>query len=271
MICCQPDSLRYYTFGSLEGLVHGVFTRQGGASLPPFASLNVGGTVGDEPSRVEENRRKVFHTLNRPRASLYDVWQVHSAEVVCAESPRQPSMPHSRADAILTDKPGVTLFMRFADCVPVILWDPVRQVTGLAHAGWQGTLKKTASAAVHVMQERYDSQPADILAAIGPSIGPHHYPVGEEVAAQFEHVFGDEAAGLLNRYQADGNPVVELDLWSANSLVLHNAGVRKIEAAQVCTACHLDDWYSHRAEQGQTGRFGVLVAVATSRRMLAIG
>ena len=256
----QTDSVRYLTFKLFEELEfpHAVFTRQGGVSPSPWDSLNVGSLVGDQPECVAENRRRSFAALGRSLDSLYDVWQVHSADVVIAEAPRH-GVPHHQADAILTDRPEVTLYMRFADCVPVLLVDPEHNAVGLVHAGWQGTVKKIAGAAVAAMQERYHTQPRNLRAVIGPSIGPHHYPVGPEVVAQVEQAFGVQAPMLLTG--VNGQSGVQFDLWSANRLVLEHAGVEQIEVSQICTACHLDDWYSHRGEHGRTGRFGALIAV----------
>src|SRR5512143_1065971 len=97
----QPDSIRYLTFDSLEqaGVPHAVFTRLGGVSPAPWSALNLGGTVGDDPARVVENRRRAFHALERATESLYDVWQVHSADVVCTDRPRPLDAPHLQADA----------------------------------------------------------------------------------------------------------------------------------------------------------------------------
>jgi polyphenol oxidase len=255
----QAGSVRYFTFGSLdaEGVCHGVFTRQGGVSPAPWQALNVGGTVGDEADNVAENRRRAFVALGRDPATLFDVWQVHSAEVAAADAPRPPGKEHQKADAILTTSPGVSLFMRFADCVPILLYDPIRKAVGLAHAGWMGTVKQVAAAAVTAMQEQYRTNPADLIAAIGPSIAAHHYPVGEEVVDQVARAFGQDAASLLISHDGE----VQFDLWAANQLVLENAGVRRVEVAGICTACFTDDWYSHRAEKGLTGRFGALIAL----------
>jgi YfiH family protein len=217
----------------------------------------VGGTVGDDPENVVENRRRAFQAVRRKLETNYDVWQVHSAEVVCTSAPRPASQPHIKADAILTDQPGVTLFMRFADCVPILLYDPQQKAIGLVHAGWQGTVRRTTEAAVKAMQARYGSRPENILAGIGPSIGAHHYEVGPEVIEQVQAAFGSEARALLPAH--DG--AVQFDLWQANRLVLNQAGVREVELANLCTACHLEDWFSHRAEKGRTGRFGALIGL----------
>lgn len=260
----QTDQIRYFTFSSFPDwpLVHGIIGRQGGVSPQPWASLNVGGTVGDEPGRVSENRRRIFAALDLPYESLFDVWQVHGVAVVCAQAPRPPQQKHQQADAILTDRPGVTLFMRFADCVPVLLYDPRRQVVGLVHAGWKGTVQMTAAQAVRRMVEEYGSRPADLLAGIGPSIGCHHYTVGPEVSAAVQQAFGKDASQLLRGCNgSDGESQVQFDLWQANQLTLQYAGVEQIEIAGICTACDLDNWFSHRGEKGQTGRFGALIAL----------
>ncbi len=255
----QNAPIRYYTFKNLDhpAITHALFTRHGGVSPQPWESLNMGGSLGDDSQRVEQNRVNAFRAVGRDPASLYDVWQVHSAEVVCAQAPRPPDMPYLEADAILTDCPDVTLFMRFADCVPILLFDPLRRVVGLAHAGWQGTVRGVASVAVEAMIAHYGSSPEDIRAAIGPSIGLCHYEVGPEVIEQVRQTFGINAAGLLPSL----NAAVQFDLWNANRLLLERSGVCQIEIAGICTACHVDDWYSHRGEYGKTGRFGVLIGL----------
>ena len=226
--------------------------------MAPFASLNTGGTVGDEPEAVAENRQRCFFALERNIATMFDVWQVHSTAVVIAEEPKPGGQPHQRADIILTDQPGVTIFMRFADCVPVFLVDPVRRVIGVAHAGWVGSVNRVSAVAVQAMTRRYGCQPDNILAAIGPSIGVEHYPIGEVVIDRVKYSFGNDSRKLLFEYE-DG---VHLDLGKTNQLMLEAQGVQQIEQAGICTACHLEDWFSHRGEAGKTGRFGALLALA---------
>lgn len=254
------SSLRYYTFPLLDGqaVLHGVFTRQGGVSPQPWASLNQGGTVGDERVHVVENRRRVFAALDLPVESVYDAWQVHGTHAICTQQPRPLDAPHEKADIILTDQPGISLFMRFADCVPVVLYDPRRRVVGLVHAGWRGTVARAAGVAVARMREQYGSRPEDVLAGVGPSICTAHYEVGEEVQLAARAAFGAQAEHLLVP-TAGG---VHFDLWGANQFALQAAGVRQVEVAGLCTACHTEDWFSHRAEHGQTGRFGAIIALA---------
>ena len=144
------DGIRYLTFDSFPGITQAVFTRHGGLSPEPWSSLNFGGTVGDDRQRVRENRQRAFHALNRDPNSMYDVWQVHSADVVISTAPHPHfnNPPEFKADAIITDNPSVTLFMRFADCTPILLHDPKKGVVGIVHAGWMGTVKKAVEAAV---------------------------------------------------------------------------------------------------------------------------
>lgn len=257
----QRGLIRYLTFDSLAdlGIKHAMITRQGGVSPAPWNSLNVGGTVGDEHERVLENRRRVFDALGRDFHSMYDVWQVHGNNVICTDAPRDLSTAHLKADAILTDQPAVTLFMRFADCTPIMLYDPIKRVVGLVHAGWQGTVKKTAAFAIQAMQDRYGVSATDVFAVIGPSIGAHHYEVGNEVAEQVRQAFAADASALLTENGSGDR--VQFDLWRANQIVLEQAGVRNVEVAGICTACNLQDWYSHRAEHGRTGRFGALICL----------
>jgi YfiH family protein len=254
----QHESLRFYQFETLAfpGVVQAIFTRHGGVSPDPWRSLNVGGTVGDDAERVVENRQRSFRVFDRDMDSIHDVWQVHSAEVVQARAPCRDRSP-SQADAIITDNPQVTLFMRFADCVPIMLYDPARRAIGLVHAGWMGTVRGTARAAVEAMIEAYHTDPRDLQAGIGPSIGPDHYAVGSDVVALVEKAFGAQAERHLQ--VRDGR--THLDLWSANEAILESCGVRSIEVAEICTACHVEDWFSHRREHGVTGRFGALIGL----------
>lgn len=264
----EHQGLRYYSFDSLAGpgLVQAIFTRRGGLSQSPWASLNMGSTVGDNPEHVQANRRKAFDVLGLDYQAMFDVWQVHSAEVVLATRPRPPAEIHRHADAILTNRPGLALMMRFADCVPILLFDPIHKALGIVHAGWVGTVNQVVARAVDAMRQAYHTQPADLLAGIGPSIGVHHYEVGPEVAAQVRAALGADSPGLLfpvGEGQAGSSDPerVQFDLWQANRLILERSGVRQVEIAGLCTACQLDDWFSHRGEQGKTGRFGALVAL----------
>jgi YfiH family protein len=256
----QKGSIRYYTSGLLpEDLVaQAFFTRLGGVSRGVHASLNMGLTVGDAPENVFRNRELAFQAVSRRVESLSDSWLVHGTGAVVYRQPRRGSQQlPPKADIILTANPEVTLFMRYADCVPIALVDPVRRAIALAHAGWQGTVKNVAGAAVEKLVETFGSNPADLLVVIGPSIGPERYQVGPEVVEQVHIAFGEDAGDLLPAFEG----AAHFDLWAANRLALQQAGVGQIDLAGICTSRHADEWFSHRASAGKTGRFGVLLAL----------
>lgn len=258
MAFLEKNGIRYYSFERFPTTItQAVFTRQGGVSPEPWGSLNMGGSVGDDLDNVRENRLRAFAALGRKPESLFDVWQVHSADVAFGDEPRDWNVPETKADIIFTDNPNVTLFMRFADCTPLFFYDGAKKVVGLAHAGWMGTMRGVAKAAIQAMTNRYGSRPEDIQAAIGPAIGPDHYEVGQNVIEQARQVFDAAAPSLLPSHRNN----THFDLWAANRLMLRQAGVKQIEVAEICTACHPDDWFSHRGEHGRTGRFGAMIAL----------
>ncbi len=256
------NGIRFYTFESLNtyGVVHAVFTRHGGVSPAPWRSLNVGGTVGDAVDRVQVNRLRSLQAVGRDPLNVYDVWQVHSADVVNANAPRPQNQPHLKADGLLSNRPGLTLYMRFADCVPVLLFEPNHRVVGIAHAGWQGTVKRAAAALVERFVRDFNCKAENIIACIGPSIGPDHYQIGPDVIEQVRRAFGEQSHAFLSTSNGESSDnKVKFDLWKANQCILEQAGVHQIEMAEICTACHVEDWFSHRAEAGKTGRFGALI------------
>ncbi len=237
-------------------MTHGVFTRIGGVSCSPWRSLNVGSTVGDDPQAVEHNKRLMHEALGLDVRQTCTVWLVHGTRTVVAMEPLAPGDPLEQADGLVTDQPGLALVMRFADCVPVLLYDATRQVVGIAHAGWRGTVAGAAASVVCAMSERFGCRPADIQAGIGPSIGPDDYQVGEEVVAAVRENLPHPESLLSRR-----NGSFFFDLWEANRRVLEAAGVIKIEVAGISTARHTDEFYSHRAEHGRTGRFGAVICL----------
>jgi polyphenol oxidase len=257
----QSGSLRYFTFDSFDrhNLPHGLFARHGGVSPQPWESLNLATTVGDTRENVIENRQRIFDVFDRPVESIYDTWQVHGTEAIRADLPRPLTEPPKKADAILTGRKEITLFMRFADCVPVFLFDPEHQVIAIAHAGWRGTLDRIAAITVERMTAEFGTRPANVLAGIGPSICVDHYEIGKDpqVVASARQVFGARAGEVL----AQTNGSIHLDLWKANQIILEEIGVQQVEQSGVCTHCQNQDWYSHRGEHGKTGRYGALLAM----------
>ncbi|HSN89933.1 MAG TPA: peptidoglycan editing factor PgeF [Anaeromyxobacteraceae bacterium] len=231
----------------LAGFPHGFTTRQGGVSSPPFDSLNLGGRVGDDPAHVAENWRRLEAQAGLAFAR---VRQVHGARAVRAIRSAEPEM---EADAVLSAEPGLAACVSVADCVPVLLADPASGLVAAVHAGWRGTAARAAAAGVSALAEA-GCRPGDLVAVVGPSIGPCCYEVSPDLAGWF----GDELGAETVR---DG-PRPRLDLWRANALVLAAAGVRadRIEVLGRCTACERDLFFSHRRDAGRTGRQVAFVA-----------
>jgi YfiH family protein len=254
----EREGLQYYINPRWQEIRHGVFTRHGGVSSDPWGTLNTGGTVGDDVEAVRENHRRIFAALDVNGERSCTTWQVHGVDVVHANEPVQGRRWVARADGIITNQPDVPLVMRYADCVPLLVYDPVVKAIGLGHAGWRGTVKGMAANMVRAMQQAYGSKPADIQAVIGPSISPERYQVGEEVVAAAHDYYG-ESADIIRRDPADGTAY--LDLWTANMLDFQQVGVTDLEVMGICTYQNTTDFHSHRAEKGRTGRFGVVMSL----------
>ncbi len=255
----QDGPIRYFRFASFEkaGVRQAIFSRRGGVSPAPWKSLNFGASVGDDLERVRKNKEVALGCLGVDPGSVYDVYQVHGSEIVATDRPLAKNEAHIKADGIITNHPGLTLLMRFADCVPIFLLDTRQKAIGVVHAGWAGTVNKIAEKALILLRQHYGSQPEDILAGIGPAIGLDHYEIGDDLQNKVRLAFQDDAEKLIR--VRDGK--THLDLWKANALVLHQAGVRQVEIAGICTQCHMEDWYSHRGEYGKTGRFGAVLGL----------
>jgi polyphenol oxidase len=257
----RHNGLIYYQFENLRdlnGLVHGIFTRRGGTSPAPFDSLNVGSTVGDDPQNVQANRERMSGVLGVRDDETRTTWQVHGAKVLHVRRAEEMEWPPPHADAMITADAGVPLVMRFADCVPLLFYDPLRRAVGVAHAGWKGTVAGVGPATARAMVEAFGSRPQDILVGLGPSIGPCCYEVGPEVTAQVREAFRG-VDGLI-RPPENGHGA-HFDLWATNEHALRSAGVQHIDTARLCTACHTHEFYSHRSEAGRTGRFGAVIAL----------
>ena len=243
-----------YEFESLavDGLVHAVFTRLGGVSRGPFATLNVGSNVGDDESALAENHARIYAHLGTRGDRVASARQVHGnrvAEVRAAGGGQvQPN-----TDGLVTRTPETGLLLRFADCQPVLLYDPEKHALGLVHAGWRGVAQGIARRAVEAMRKAFGSRPEALLAGLGPAIGPCHYTVGKEVAAVMAYALPDWKEAML----PDGDGW-RLDLSVANAQQLAAAGVHQVEQAGLCTVCHSDEFFSHRADNGRTGRFATV-------------
>ena len=244
---------------NLDGLAsvrHGFFTRAGGVSEGEFASLNCGYSSGDEISRVEANRTRALHTLGMAPASLCTVRQVHSAEVVIAQGP-QPKRPSVEADALVTDRPGITLGVLCADCAPVLLADPAAGVIGAAHAGWRGALAGVVEATVEAMVER-GAVRARTVAAIGPCIAQGSYEVGPELLTRFTD--DDPSSADLFRPVAASDRLL-FDLKGYVLRRLARAGIERRTALPHDTHADEAQFFSaRRTRQGGGERFGLLLS-----------
>lgn len=259
MIRKEEKGLVSYHFESFDPALvnHAIYTRIGGVSEGHYSSLNLGGTVGDKPENVLKNHQILFDHFGMPFESRFDVWQVHGDTVHFSDRPRPESQKHQPGDAIFTQNPDVTLVMRFADCVPIMLFDPKQKVVGLVHAGWQGTLIEVGKTAIEAAVKEYGCDPADIRAGIGSSICGHCYQIGGEVREKFYKKWGEKAADFIS----DTEYGSFLDLWGANEWSLRKAGLQFIEQSRICTAENLNEWYSYRKEKGLTGRFSVAISL----------
>ncbi|MCA9973868.1 MAG: peptidoglycan editing factor PgeF [Anaerolineales bacterium] len=237
---------------------HAVFTRQGGVSPAPFASLNLSVSVPDEKARVYANRRRAYGLVGRDTDTVVHAHLVHGRDVArVTQADNGTWLPE--VDGLITDEPGCVLTMNYADCAPIFLVDPERGAIGLGHAGWQGAVRDLPGALVRAMQQAFGSRPAALLAAVGPCIGACCYEVGEPVIGAVRGAFARPEALLV---WPGGNGVrPHFDLPEANRQNLLRAGVTQIEMAGLCTACRTDLFFSHRAEKGRTGRFGVILGL----------
>lgn len=267
---CSTDGVVFYRFESLSKhpeVQHGIFTRLGGASKGPFACLNLGHSVGDDPDAVEANHRLVSQALGLSLEQFVTAHQVHGRNVVeVGLKERGTVVPDT--DALITAQSGVALLLRFADCVPLLLYAPSRRAIGLAHAGWRGVVAGIVPATLAAMQRSFGCDAAEIIAALGPAIGPCCYQVGQDVGDQVAQAVGCHAGlrgkpalrDVLRRDRSgDG---LYLDLSGAVRGQLELAGVSHIETSGLCTSCHRDEFFSHRAEGGCTGRFAAVLALS---------
>jgi YfiH family protein len=249
------NNVVWYEFDALEnaGVTHAFITRLGGASTPPFDTLNLGHTVGDDLAAVEENHCRTFAALDIQRRQVVSPYQVHGADVRLVSQAHTATVQPA-TDGLLTTSPGVALLLRFADCVPLLLFDSVHRAVAMIHSGWKSTAGNIAAAAVEAFARCVGSDPGDLWAGIGPAIGPCCYQVDQSIASAITEACPPKAGVIQDR----GGGAF-LDLAGAVRAQLTTAGVRQVEVAGICTACHTEEWFSHRAENGQTGRFGAMV------------
>lgn len=245
--------LRFSIFPQDGRQRHAVFTRKGGVSPVPFATLNLSVSVPDERTNVLANRRRAYGLFNRDTDTVVHAHLVHGHKVARVTRVDDGSwIPH--VDGIVTDEPGCALTMNYADCAPILLYDPQHRAIGVGHAGWKGAVADLPGALVRAMQREFATDPGRLLAAVGPCIDACCYEVGEPVISDVRRVFEEPDTLLLQ----DGGSRPHFDLPEANRRRLARAGVRNVEMSGLCTACRTDLFFSHRAEQGRTGRFGAI-------------
>ncbi len=241
----------------LAGLRHGFFTRQGGVSEGAFDSLNCGYSGGDEAERVIENRTRALANLDLPPDSLCTVRQVHGADVVVARTPI-PGLSQTRADALVTDRLGVTLGVLCADCAPVLIADREARVIGCAHAGWRGALAGVIEATVDVMID-LGAERERICAAVGPCIAQASYEVGPDFRDQ---IVGEDAgtAALFESIAGSDRPRFDLKAYALHRLA--RAGVLDRRALTEDTyADEISFFSARRTRQRGAERFGLLLSM----------
>ena len=264
----RKGDLLYYSFPSLDAIPfvrHGFSTRLGGVSEGIFASMNLSFTRGDDESAVRENFRRMGEALGISAENMVISAQTHTVNVYNAtEADRGRGVTFERGytdvDGLLTDRPGVVLCTQYADCVPLFFADPVKRVVATSHAGWRGTAAGIARVTVERMASDYGCRPADIVAAIGPSIGRCCFEVDTPVYEAFSKVDVFDA----ECFEAKENDKFHIDLWEVNRRFMLSAGVKagNITVTDLCTRCHPDVFWSHRATGGQRGSLAAFISIA---------
>jgi YfiH family protein len=255
----MPDSeLPLTTFASFDhpAIRHGVSTRAGGVSVGPYASLNLGASVGDQLESVLENRTRLSRALGFDPARFVTTPQVHGKGVLVVDEQTAPDCLSTRADILISREPGFLLMQRFADCVPLLFWHQDAKIVGVAHAGWRGTAIGVAGQTVEAVLD-LGGDAAGLRVGIGPSIGPCCFEVGDEVVDQIPGGRDASSPG------PNGRPYV--DLWELNRRQFVAAGVpeQSIEVSAACTRCQPDRYFSHRALGYPAGRFGAAIGLVT--------
>ena len=263
----EKERVKFFTIDSFEKtkLVKAIFTtRIGGVSKKPFDSLNLSLNGEDNDKDVIDNYKIVSNLLGMSldRIALSD--QVHSNNIkVIRESDCGKGLLKDKEDfgidGLVTNSKNIPLFTFYADCVPLFFLDKRKKVVALAHAGWKGTISLIGEKMIDVMVKEFDSSLEDILVGIGPSIGPCCYEVGEDVAKKFNDIFTKDK----NPLNLKENGKYDLDLWSANMILLNKRGIpeKNITISKLCTSCNNDIFYSYRKEDGKTGRMAAIIEI----------
>ena len=244
------------------GAAHGFSTRLGGVSQGMWASLNLGVSRGDDPEHVRENYRRFLSALGAEGEHLAMTNQVHGGKIRVVTTADWKQDPYQRvsyeADGLMTDLPGVVLLIYSADCIPLLLYDPVRRVVAAIHAGWRGTAAGIAATAVERMKEVYDCRPEDILAAVGPGIGPCCFETHEDVPNAMMAAVSSAALPYIKVLESGK---FSLDLKGINARLLERAGLEPehIAVCRECTACLAEKYWSHRRMGNNRGSMAAAI------------
>lgn len=249
---------KFNIFEQFHQIRHFITSRQGGVSKNQYKGLNIGFGTNDNPENVSKNREILSESLGIPLDWFVFPRQTHSAniEVINTNHKGKGALTKDNAisdtDALITSFTNVCIIVQVADCVPILLLDPVKNIVATIHAGWRGTAKDITLQTVLKMIEIYGSNPPDIIAGIGPSIGCCCYEVGSEVIQSFN----GRKIKYSNCFMQNGTKQ-HFDLWQANKNQLLNAGLKEqnIEISEICTHCNNEYFFSSRHEKGDTGRF----------------
>ena len=265
----NTDSVPYLEYPMLKdtGIVrHGFSTRLGGVSEGYYASMNLSFDRGDKKEAVAENFRRIGEALGVRCEDMVLSRQTHTTNVrIVTDADRGKGITRERdytdVDGLVTNVPGICLVTSYADCVPLFFVDPVKKVIGLSHSGWRGTVGKIGRKTVELMHERFGSDPADILAAVGPSVCMDCYEVSSDVIEKFKEAFPENCWEQLFYEKPDGK--YQLDLWKANELIFLESGIlpEHIAVTNVCTHCNSDILYSHRAAGDKRGNLCAFLAL----------
>ncbi|MEP7213871.1 MAG: peptidoglycan editing factor PgeF [Acidobacteriota bacterium] len=256
----ERDGVKVLVCRPLEdaGFVNGFSTRLGGVSPFPENDLNLAGFDEDTPENIYENRRRFLAAIGG-EYDLATAWQVHGDHVRIVTSPEDTANSDERADALVSNLKGTLVGVKTADCVPVIIGDPVSGAFAAVHAGWRGTVQSIVVKAVNMMRSEYGSDPADLVCAIGPAAGCARYEIGQDVIDAFAAAFDDNADYF--KPTRLGHALIDLHL--ANRRQLSDSGVpgANIHTAPFCTIEHTDLFFSYRIEKKRFGKTGRLLSV----------
>jgi hypothetical protein len=263
MIIPQKSSPQLWHFDNLsneKGIKHFVSTRLGGVSQEQLSSLNLSFSVGDKEENVWENRKRLAHSIKIDPIKLCFSNQVHSNNVKYISENEANDLQSLKfflkdTDATFTDVKGLCLCSMAADCVPILFYVPQKQVIGVAHAGWRGTVGKIAQKTALAICKKFNCAPTELLIGIAPSISPEMYEVGKEVIEAVESAFGTTEGLILNERKSEGKGY--FDLWEANKRQLLEIGIptSNIEISGICTFQHSETFFSARKNFGGGGRF----------------